>query len=142
MSDLNRRDLLRYGAASATAAATVAGATYVGPGATAARPAPDDPRDFDVEHKGKKIKGTHDKANKKHKITINNKKLGLMVIALPAGEDSKETVDAVISSLNHYEPILLDEKGNKDGLLKLAKKAVETLGDAELTDLAGGDHAH
>ncbi|GGK15268.1 hypothetical protein GCM10010124_04860 [Pilimelia terevasa] len=139
---LDRRDLLRYGAASAAAAATAAGASYVTSGATAATPAPDDPRDFDQEYKGKKIKGVHDKGNKKHKVSINGKKLGIMVLQVPVAEDSRETMDVAISALTHYEPFPIDERDKKDGLLKLAKKAVETLGDAELTDLAGDDHDH
>ncbi|GGK05569.1 hypothetical protein GCM10010123_39360 [Pilimelia anulata] len=148
MSNVQRRDLLRYGMATAVTATAVVGVSQVAFGATGEQPggaaaaAADDPRDFDKTYKGKKIKGLHDKANKKHKLTINGKKLGIMVIEVPVGPDSKETQLALLSTLTHYEPFPLDEKDKKDGLLKLAEKAVDTLGDAELTDLAGDDHDH
>ncbi|WP_344168194.1 tyrosinase family oxidase copper chaperone [Pilimelia columellifera] len=141
---MNRRDLLRYSAAAAVATATAAGvANLAAPGLAASdKPTAKDDRDFELDYKGKKIKGTHDKANKKHKVTINGKKLAVMELELPAAEDSAATITAVISALTHYEPFQLDEKDNRQGLKKLAQKAVDVLGDEELTPLAGEDHEH
>lgn len=148
---MNRRTVLRYGTAAAAAAATTAAVSgVVASGlASAARLPEPDKRDFDEEYKGKRIKGVHEKANgdnigkpKKHKITINGRKLSLMEIQIPAAEESAAVITAVISSINHYEPIPLDEKDNADGLKKLAKKAVDAIHDEELTDFAAVDHGH
>jgi hypothetical protein len=108
----------------------------------AAPPAEKDPRDFDTVYRGKKIKGEHDKATKKHKVSINGRKLAVVEIEVPVAEDAPGTATAVISALTHFEPFLLDEGAHKDGLLKMTRKAVDTLGDAELTDLAGAEHDH
>jgi hypothetical protein len=138
MTDITRRDVFRY-----TAATALVTATAVAPGATAApRPAPvrADPRDFEEDYKGKKIKGEHDKDKGKHKVHINGKKLGVAQIELPVRPDSTATFTAVISTLNHFDPIPLDEGNNREGLKKLARLAVDQLGDQELTPDA--DHSH
>jgi hypothetical protein len=144
MPDLDRRRLLRYGAAVAIVSATAGGAqTLAVPGSAAQAPPPDkDPRDFDTEYRGKKIKGLHDKKTKKHKVSINGKKLAVMEIKVPAADGKPGAAIAVISALTHFEPFLLDEDGDGDGLLRMTKKAVDTLGDDELTDLAGEEHDH
>jgi hypothetical protein len=144
MNDLSRRDLFRHGATAALVAATAAGfAGLASSGATAGpnrAAAPADPRDFEETYKGKKIKGEHDKANGKHKVHINGKKLGVVQVELPVRPDSAETYTAVLSTLSHFDPIPLDEGNNRDGLKKLARLAVDQLGDQELTHDA--DHAH
>ena len=148
MTDMTRRDVFRRGAAAAVVAATAVGyANLTAPDATAdlndnrvpADPPPD-PRDFDEVYKGKKIKGEHDKVNGKHKVHINGRKLGVMQIELPLAPGSTETYTAVVSTLNHFDPIPLDEGNNRDGLKKLAKLAVDQLGDQELTKHA--EHPH
>ncbi|GAB2967756.1 tyrosinase family oxidase copper chaperone [Saccharothrix stipae] len=146
MTELSRRDVLRRGATAALVAAATVGFVTAAPSSTMADPhgpraqAPADPRDFEENYKGKKIKGEHDKANGKHKVHINGKKLGVMQIELPVAPDSTETYTAVVSTLNHFDPIPLDEGNNRDGLKKLAKLAVDQLGDQELTHHA--DHTH
>ena len=148
MSDLDRRRLLRYVAAAAIVAATAGAVQGLAvPGSAAgphpAAPPPDkDPRDFDTEYRGKKIKGEHDKKTKKHKVSINGKKLAVMEIELPVADGAPGTATAVISALTHFQPFLLDEGASKHGLLDMTRKAVDTLGDAELTDLAGEEHHH
>jgi hypothetical protein len=146
MTELSRRDVFRRGAAAAVVAAATVGFVTAAPSSTTADPhgphaqAPADPRDFEENYKGKKIKGEHDKANGKHKVHINGKKLGVMQIELPVAPDSTGTYTAVVSTLNHFDPIPLDEGNNRDGLKKLAKLAVDQLGDQELTHHA--DHTH
>jgi hypothetical protein len=139
MTDITRRDVFRYTAVTALATATAAA-----PGAATAAPAhvpvPADPRDFEESYKGKRIKGEHDKDKGKHKVHINGKKLGVAQIELPVGPDSTATFTAVISTVNHFDPVPLDEGANRDGLKKLAKLAVDQLGDQELTPDA--DHGH
>jgi hypothetical protein len=142
MSDLNRRRLLRYGAAATIVAATAGGAQSLAAPGSAAPPPEKDPRDFETEHNRRKIKGQHDKKTKKHKVTIDGMPLGVVEIELPAGPGATGTVTAVISALTHFEPFLLDEDANKDGLLKMTRKAVDTLGDAHLTEWAGKAHDH
>ena len=144
MNDLSRRDVFRHGATAALIAVTTAGfaglassGATAGPSRGASRA---DPRDFEEDYKGKKIKGEHDKANGKHKVHINGKKLGVVQVQLPVAPDSAETYTAVLSTLNHFDPIPLDEGNNRDGLKKLAKLAVDQLGDQELTHDA--DHPH
>jgi hypothetical protein len=144
MNDMSRRNVLRHGAAATLIAVTAAGFTGLTSSGATARPvdsaAPRDPRDFDETYKGKKIKGEHDKANGKHKVHINGKKLGVTQIELPVALDSTATYTAVLSTVNHFDPIPLDEGNNRDGLKKLAKLAVDQLGDQELTHHA--DHPH
>jgi hypothetical protein len=145
MPAINRRDLLRYGAAATVVTATAAGVQNLGVGGSAAQnaaPPATDPRDFDIEYRGKKIKGAHDGKTRKHKVSINGRKLAVMEIELPVAEGAPGAVIGVVSALTHYEPFLLDEDRHRDGLLKMAKKAVDTLGDAELADLAGTEHDH
>jgi hypothetical protein len=144
MTDMSRRDAFRHGAAAVVAAVTAIGYTNLtSPGALADqdhRPLPADPRDFEETYKGKKIKGEHDKVNGKHKVHINGRKLGIQQIELPVAPGSPETYTAVISTLNHFDPIPLDEGKNRDGLKKLAKLAVDQLGDQELTNDAAHPH--
>jgi hypothetical protein len=145
MSTLSRRDILRYAAATTAVAGGVVGAQALstsgsaapGTGATAST----DPRDFELEYRGKKIKGVHGGGSNKrgqlplHQVHINGRKLALMRVELPTGV-------GFISALNHYEPVLIDEDENRDGLLELTRRAVDALGEAELTALAGADHNH
>ncbi|KOX34796.1 hypothetical protein ADK67_02405 [Saccharothrix sp. NRRL B-16348] len=143
MNDISRRDVFRHGATAAVLVATAAGfASLASSGATAGpgRVAAADPRDFEETYKGKKIKGEHDKDKGKHKVHINGKKLGVMQVELPVAPDSTATYTAVLSTLNHFDPVPLDEGNNRDGLKKLAKLAVDQLGDQELTHDA--DHPH
>lgn len=144
MNDISRRDVFRHGATAALIAVTAAGfAGLASSGATAGPSrvaALADPRDFEETYKGKKIKGEHDKDKGKHKVHINGRKLGVMQVELPVGPDSAATYTAVLSTLNHFDPIPLDEGNNRDGLKKLAKLAVDQLGDQELTHDA--DHPH
>jgi hypothetical protein len=148
MTNMTRRDAFRHGAAAVVVAAAAMGyADLTSPRASAspnggrvpAEP-PNDPRDFEEFYKGKKIKGEHDKVNGKHKVHINGRKLGVTQIELPVAPDSAETFTAVVSTLNHFDPIPLDEGAHRDGLKKLAKLAVDQLGDQELT--ADADHPH
>jgi hypothetical protein len=148
MTEMTRRDAFRRGAATVVAAATAVG--YAGltspeaaageKGGRAAATPPPDPRDFEEVYKGKKIKGEHDKAHGKHKVHINGRKLGVTQIELPVAPGSAETFTAVLSTLNHFDPVPLDEGAHRDGLKKLAKLAVDQLGDQELTPDA--DHPH
>ncbi|TQM77860.1 tyrosinase co-factor MelC1 [Saccharothrix saharensis] len=144
MNDLSRRDVFRHGAAAALIAVTATGlAGLASSGATAGpnrAAAQADPRDFEENYKGKKIKGEHDKERGKHKVHINGRKLGVVQVRLPVAPDSTETYLAVLSTLNHFDPIPLDEGDNRDGLKKLARLAVDQLGDQELTRDA--DHEH
>ncbi|XVS68002.1 tyrosinase family oxidase copper chaperone [Actinosynnema sp. CA-299493] len=144
MNDFSRRDVFRHGATAALVAVTAAGfaglassGAAAGPGRVAALA---DPRDFEEDYKGKKIKGEHDKANGRHKVHVNGKKLGVVQVQLPVAPESTATYTAVVSTLNHFDPIPLDEGDNRDGLKKLAKLAVDQLGDQELTHDA--DHPH
>lgn len=146
---MNRRTVLRYGTAAAVAAATTAAASgVVVSGLASAQKLPEpDKRDFDESYRGKRIKGTHEKDTgenlgkpKRHKLTINGRKLALMEVRIPT--ESGALITAVISSVNHYEPIPLDDRANADGLRKLARMAVDVMHDEELTDYAAVDHDH
>jgi hypothetical protein len=143
MTDMSRRDVFRHGATAllVTAAfghvSSSSSAATTGSNRTATSP---DPRDFDEIHKGKKITGQHDVVHGKHKVHINGRKLGVTQIELPVGPGSSATFTAVVSTLNHFDPVPLDETSNRDGLKKLAKLAVDQLGDQELTHDA--DHHH
>ncbi|MDI6103846.1 tyrosinase family oxidase copper chaperone [Actinoplanes sp. NEAU-A12] len=147
MSTVSRRDALRYGAAAAAVVAGVAGAQVLATPAAAR-----DPRDFEMEYRGKKIKGTHpvtgvaalsargQRPNRSHEVYINGRKLSVMEIELPAAGGG--VTIGYISAINHYEPVLIDADRNSNGLLKLTKRAVDVLGDTELTALAGAGHDH
>ncbi|MCE7001130.1 tyrosinase cofactor [Saccharothrix sp. S26] len=141
MNDISRRDVFRH---TATAALIVVGAAGFASSSALAGPNRAallaDPRDFEETYKGKKIKGEHDKDKGKHKIHINGKKLGVVQIELPVAPDSAATYTAVLSTLNHFDPVPLDEGEHRDGLKKLARLAVDQLGDQELT--ADADHSH
>jgi hypothetical protein len=145
MSNVSRRDVLRYGAAAAAVVGSAVGAQSLATSSSAApppaAPADPDPRDFELDYRGKKIKGVHGNAAAKHahQVHINGRKLAVMPIDLPAESGA---VIGFISALNHYEPVVIDEDRNKDGLLKLAQRAVEALGDSELTAAAGTEHDH
>ncbi|MEU4746693.1 tyrosinase family oxidase copper chaperone, partial [Actinosynnema sp. NPDC023658] len=103
-------------------------------------PGPADPRDFEENYKGKRIKGEHDRDKGRHKVHINGRKLGVAQVELPVGPGSAATFTAVISTVSHFYPIPLDEGDHRDGLRKLARLAVDQLGDQELTPDA--DHPH
>lgn len=157
MSPLSRRDALRYGAAAAAVATGVAGARALSAPdssgqALAAPAAKTDPRDFELQYRGKTIKGVHGGApagtagiasqrpRKPHAVFVNGRKLAVMEIELPAAGGGVTV--GYISAINHYEPVLIDTERNKGGLMKLAKRAVDVLGDAELTAVAGAHHDH
>ncbi|WP_199443469.1 tyrosinase family oxidase copper chaperone [Umezawaea beigongshangensis] len=144
MTDISRRDVFRHGAAAvlvtATAFGYVTSSSSVGRTGSRERSAAADPRDFEEVYKGKKIKGEHDRANGQHRVHINGRKLGVAQVQLPVSPTSTETFTAVISTVNHFEPVPLDETNNRDGLKKLAKIVVDQLGDQELTRDA--DHHH
>ena len=148
MVDMNRRDALRYGVAGAVTAATAAAAmqalTAAESTAAPQSAADPDPRDFDEVYKGKKIKGKHNGGGV-HELHINNKKLALTAIStLFVPEDGSATHVGVgyISAVNHYDPVEVDDDKNKDGLKKLARKVVDTLGEFELSDEAAQAHQH
>ena len=145
MSHVTRRDVLRYGAAAAAVIGSAVGAQSLATSSSAAPlPAGADPRDFELDYRGKKIKGVHGRADAKqsHQVHINSRKLAVMQIELPAAAGASGVTVGFISALNHYEPVLIDEHQNKGGLLKLAQQAVDVLGDSELTALAGTKHDH
>jgi hypothetical protein len=146
MPTVSRRDALRYGAAAAAVATGVVGAQALATPAAAR-----DPRDFEIEYRGKKIKGVHattgavtaaraDRRTRSHEVFINGRKLAVMEIELPAPGGG--VTIGYISAINHYEPVLIDAERNNGGLLKLTKRAVDVLGDTELTALAGAGHDH
>ena len=148
MADMKRRDALRYSAAGAvavvTAAAGMQGLAVSESAAAPQRAAATDLRDFDEVYKNKKIKGKHN-AGGKHELHINNKKLELSAIeTLFVPEDGSKPYVGVgyISAVNHYDPVEVDNGKHQDGLKKLAKKAVDTLGEFELTDEAAQAHHH
>jgi hypothetical protein len=148
MTDMTRRDAIRHGAAAAVVAASaiafgnpaLAGAVAGQSDKPVPPDPPPDPRDFDEVYKHKKIKGQHDKAHGNHKVFINGRKLGVEQIELPVAPGSTETYTALLSTLNHFDPIPLDEDEHRDGLKKLAMLAVDQLGDQELTPEA--EHVH
>jgi hypothetical protein len=148
MTLITRRDAFRRGGVVVVAATAMGCRAHpTSPGASANRNGgavspepPPHPRDFEEFYKGKKIKGEHDEANGRHEIHINGRKLGVVRIQLPVGPGSPETYTAVLSTLNHFDPVPLDEGANRDGLRKLAKLAVDQLGDQELTGEA--EHVH
>ena len=155
MSNISRRDVFRYGAAAVAVSTGVAGAQALStPGTSSpamAAPAGDrDPRDFELEYRGKKIRGVHSgtgapaggpalKRTSPHEVFINGRKLAVMEIELPAAGG---TAAGFISALNHYEPVRIDTGRHRGGLLTLTKRAVDALGDTELTALAGAHHDH
>ncbi|WIM98611.1 tyrosinase family oxidase copper chaperone [Actinoplanes oblitus] len=160
MSTLSRRDVIRYAAAATAVAGGVAGAQALSTSGSSAQvpagaAAPADPRDFELEYRGKKIKGVHgggahgaqlsargtSRSRQPHQVHIDGRKLAVMQIELPSPSGTG-VVLGFISALNHYEPVLIDEDKNRDGLLKLARRAVDVLGNSELTALAGADHNH
>jgi hypothetical protein len=158
MSTVTRRDLLRYGAAATAVVSGAVGAQALSTSGSAAQPSAaqpgsTDPRDFDIEYRGKRITGAHGAANSRtssadskthqpHQVLINGRKLALMPIELPPAAGATARTVAFISALNHYEPVLIDEGPNAGGLRKLARRAVDVLGDTELTALAGVEHDH
>jgi hypothetical protein len=140
-TSVNRRDVLRYSAATAAVVSGVAGAQML---ATPA--AGKDPRDFELDYRGKRIRGVHVGAqevrslargrSRSHEVWINDRRLAVMEVDLPGA-----TV-GFISAINHYQPVLIDTDRNRGGLLELTKRAVDVLGDTELTALAGVGHEH
>ena len=149
MSDMKRRDVLRYSAAGAAtaAAALVGGQAMAGTEAAAgqanAPAAPADPRDFDEPYKGKKIRGKH--LGGRNELLINNKKLALTPIStlfFPEDGSAPYVGIGFISAINHYDPVEIDLLKNRDGLRKLGRKIVDILAGLELADEAGRDHAH
>lgn len=139
---LNRRRFIRYSAAAGVGVATVAaGSGLVSAGMASAAKLPDaDPRDFEEDYRGRRITGRYDKAGKKHRITIDNKPMAVMEFEM-IGENGA-IITAVISTVTHYEPIPLDEGANKDGLRTLARRAVDALGNYDLSDQAKAIHGH
>jgi hypothetical protein len=148
MSNMSRRDLLRYGVVggATVAAAAALGIQGLAPAGSAAVPPAADPRDFDVVYKGKKIKAKHNaRGRDKHDLHINDKKLAVTAIkTLFVPEDGARPYVAVglITAVLHYAPVEIDEDKNRDGLKKLAMKVIDTLGEFELTDEAAQEHHH
>jgi hypothetical protein len=154
MSDMKRRDVLRYGAAGAVTAATAvvgAQAAMAGPDNAAGGkkpgkpgPIPLDPRDFDEFYKGRKIRGLH-RGRGRDELLINNKRLALTAITtLFFPEDGSEPYVGVgyISAINHYDPVEIDDIRNRDGLKKLSRKVVDILGNLEISGEAAQEHQH
>jgi len=145
MSKINRRDLLRYSAAAAVVAGTGAAIVNLATPGQAAKPEKvKDDRDFDEVYKGKKIKGVH-KGKDEAELHINDKKLALTTIKtliVPEDGATPYVATALISAINHYQPIELDEGKSKGGLKKLAMKVVDILGEFELSDEAAQEHQH
>ena len=150
MANVSRRDVLRYSAAGATTVATAAVAVQVltaaGSAAGPQQAAGPDPRDFDEKYKKKKITAKHGRgASAKHELKINDRKLAVTAIStLFVPEDGSPPYVGIglITAINHYDPVEIDDDRHKDGLKKLAKKVVDILGPAELSDEAAQDHHH
>ncbi|MEU8661579.1 tyrosinase family oxidase copper chaperone [Actinoplanes philippinensis] len=160
MAKTNRRDVLRYGAAGAVTAAT---AVVAGQELASADPPPGldgvtsglkdtldglktplDPRDFDELFKGKKIRGLHGLRGR-NELMINNRRLALTEIEtlfVPADGSPPYVGVGWISALNHYDPVEVDTRRNREGLRKLARKVVDILGDNELAPSAAQEHGH
>lgn len=134
----NRRVLLRYGAAGTVAAATIAAASglVVQGLSLAAEDMPKaDSRDFDVIYKGKRIRGEHDRGGGgRHRVLINERRLSVMAVPMITAGGVATT--GFVSAMNHYKPVPVDEHANRDGLLRLARLAVDSLGSNELSDRA------
>ena len=148
MTKTNRRDVLRYGAAGAVTAATVAvaapGLAGADPRAGLGEAALADPRDFDETYKGKKIKGKHAPRGN-DELHINNKKLAVTlvdVLFIPEDGSEPRVGAGYISALNHYDPVEINQDNNRDGLKRMARKVVDILGDLELSDEAAQEHRH
>ena len=142
MTDMNRRDVLRYGAAAAVAGtAAVSAPHYLQTSAAAPPQSGGDGRDFAITYRGKRVIGAHS-PDKKHRVTINGKELGIMSFpTLFTGPDGREYVaEGYVSALTHFEPVPIDDGAHRDGLRKIAERAVDILGDLELSDEAGNHH--
>ena len=104
-----------------------------------------DPRDFDEVYTGKTIRGRHGTDRGKDELHINNKKLALTAVSMlfiPADGSAPHVWTGYLSAINHYDAVEIDDDKHRDGLRKLAKKVVDTLGDFELSDRAGSGHGH
>lgn len=161
MTDMKRRDMLRYGAAGAVTAAT---ATLVGTEALAGpdrsdMPAdrrggrgkkadPWDPRDFDEVYRGRRIRGRHmpgTRLRNQDELFIGNRKLALTTIStlfFPADGSAPYVATGYISAINHYDPVEIDETRRRDGLRRLGQKVCDILGDNELSDESAQTHQH
>lgn len=143
MTDIKRRDVLRYSAAgAATAASALVGARALANPEPAAADRKIDPRDFDEIYKGKRIRGRY-LLGGKNELLINGKALALTAIpTLFIPEDGRQPYVGIglISAVNHYDPVEIEL--SVDGLKKLTKKIVDILGDLELSDEAAKAHAH
>ncbi|MFI5496050.1 tyrosinase family oxidase copper chaperone [Actinoplanes sp. NPDC051859] len=147
MAEMKRRNVLRYTAAGAvlasTAAAGIASLTAA-ESAAAAQTSRADRRDFDEIYKGKRIRGRH-VANGNHELHINNRKVTLTAITtlfVPEDGSAPQVGTGYISSINHYDPIKIDEGQHADGLRRLAARIVDTLGGSELSAEAARAHHH
>ncbi|GAA4976404.1 hypothetical protein GCM10025331_84200 [Actinoplanes utahensis] len=150
MTDIKRRDVLRYSAAgTAIAASALVGAQALAapepaagaPEATAGQQKID-PRDFDEIYKGKRIRGRY-LLGGKNELLINGKALALTAIpTLFVPEDGRKPYVGIglISAVNHYDPVEIEL--SIDGLKKLVRKIVDILGDLELSDEAAQAHVH
>jgi hypothetical protein len=157
MTDMKRRDVLRYSAAGAVTAAT---ATLAGTQALAGPDRSDlpadrtkkgdpwDPRDFDEFYKGRRIRGRHllgSLLRGQDELFIGNRKLALTTIStlfFPADGSEPYVATGYISAINHYDPVEIDNDRRRDGLKRLGKKIVDILGDLELSDESGKAHQH
>lgn len=139
---IDRRRFIRYSAATGVGVATVAAGTgLVSTGLAGAAKLPEpDSRDFAEDYRGRRITGVHDTAGKKHRITIDGKPMAVEEFEMR--DEGGVLITAVISSVTHYEPFQLDEGEHRDGLRKLARRAVDQIGDYELSDAAKTTHSH
>jgi hypothetical protein len=161
MTDMKRRDVLRYSAAGAVTAATatLAGTeALAGPDRTdmpADRPGdrnkkgdPWDPRDFDEFYRGRRIRGRHllgSLLRGRDELFIGNRKLALTTVStlfFPADGSAPYVATGYISAINHYDPVEIDNDRKRDGLKRLGKKIIDILGDLELSEESGKEHQH
>lgn len=145
MTDVRRRDVLRYSAAGAVTTAT---ALYGVQALTGTEPAEGkprrDPRDFDEDYRGKRIRGRHF-GRGRDELHVNDKPLALTEVStLFVPEDGSAPYVAVgyISAINHYDPVEIDDVRTRDGLRRLGRRIVDRLGGLDLSDEAGKGHSH
>jgi hypothetical protein len=161
MTDMKRRDVLRYSAAGAVTAAT---ATLAGTEALAGpdrsdmtadrrndrnkKADPWDPRDFDELYKGRRIRGRHllgSLLRGQDELFVGNRKLALTTIStlfFPADGSAPYVATGYISAINHYDPVEIDNDRRRDGLKRLGRKIVDILGDCELGEESARTHHH
>ena len=122
MTDVRRRDVLRYSAAGAVTTAT---ALYGVQALTGTEPAEGkarrDPRGFDEDYRGKRIRGRHF-GRGRDELHVNDKPLALTEVStlfVPADGSAPYVAVRYISALNHYDPVEIDDVRTRDGLRRL-----------------------